>query len=129
MIKFIDGKAVVKVSQIVEAMEKNGFPWVKNAMISYTGGSCAMGQATRNLFGDGIEGYAYQLVDGLDQLGYSDGDFPSISYGHRIVRKNDDRETKTYQEVVDFTKELLAPLMDKEVIVRNYAYEDKTNED
>lgn len=128
MIEFIGGKATVKVSQFVEAMEKNGFPWAKHAMLNHTGASCAVGQATRNLFGDSVEGYAYQLVDGLDRLGHTDGDL-NIHYGHRIVQKNDSNDTTNYQEVVDFTKKLLAPLMDKEIVVRNYAYEDNTNED
>lgn len=108
----------ITVAQFLEALKKNGYPWVKNVMVDGLGASCAMGQAARNLIpndevmnADDITNFGYALVDSLNHIG-EDGYEAGYAFGQNIIRKNDSEDTTTYGEVAAFAEEILSKYHD-----------------
>lgn len=111
-------EAKFKVSEIIAAMEKNGFPFATGTVYDETNGaSCVFGQAARNLFPDVtdpniIVANGWGLIDAVNEC---DG------AGSDIWKYNDSYSEKdaeeVYPQILTYVKERLSGFEDTEVSV------------
>lgn len=105
-----------KVSEVIEAMEKNGFPFATGTVYDETNGaSCIFGQAARNLFPNvtdpkSIVANGWSLIGAVNEC---DG------AGSDIWKYNDDHTPASpesaYAEVLAFAKQRLSGCEETEV--------------
>jgi hypothetical protein len=117
-------KKRIKVREVIELMEKDGYRWTKGEFWGGLG-SCAMGQVARNLGYDGVSTVTevgFSINDALLRL---TGDTDTS-----IIRYNDSRDTKSLAQVVEWAKERYEPFLDNEIVYedgvtnRGHRYED-----
>lgn len=96
----------ITVQEFIDALEKNGFAWAKGSFLNDDGSSCAIGQAARNL-GYGIEDERTFGSACLD-IQRTINRLQDLSITPSLTTYNDDPDTKKYEDVVAYAKEVFA---------------------
>lgn len=106
----------ITVKDVLDALDKNGFPWAKGRFLNANGASCAMGQVARNL---GIdldpesfmpESAVWSIHDQLCDLMYED----NRNY-ITIIDFNDSPSTTSLKDVQRYAHEKLDKFADRKI--------------
>jgi hypothetical protein len=103
---------MITVSEFLDALDKNGYPWTTEHFYRGDGASCAMGQVGRNLgFDPNTSVFQNKMFLLADKL----WDVVDAGESIDIIGYNDD-EAQSYQDVVEYAHEALDAYKDKEII-------------
>lgn len=100
----------IKVSDFIEAVEKNGYPWIRMNMYDPdTNSSCALGQAVRNLgYDPDVDRSLFlAIANGL-------GNTLLFKYGLSVTQYNDSIAS-TYEDIIDWVKKRFSPYADETI--------------